>query len=217
MKILTQTTHNTPALLLPVYIFLCIMAISTFLHINIRGISGKKEELIQQLNEKNISAASINETFLTNKSRINIPGYNIIRKERQSRQGGGVAILIRKNIEYSEIDYGLSLQQLNGNEYVAIRMKNHLHHLITIISIYCPPGTRPSAELFQAIFTSDHTIIMVNAKHTDFYCNTTNTNGNALKQILNNNTNLSIINTNEPTYCEVKHGLTPQYNIIHTV
>ncbi len=201
MKILTQTTHNTPALLLPVYIFLYIMAISTFLHINIRGISGKKEELIQLLNEKNISAASINETFLTNKSRINIPGYNIIRKERQSRQGGGVAILIRKNTEYSEIDYGLSLQQLNGNEYVTIRMKNHLHHLITIISIYCPPGTRPSAELFQAISTSDHTIIMgdLNAKHTDFYCNTTNTNGNALKQILNN-TSLSIINTNEPTY-----------------
>lgn len=207
MKILTQTTHNTPALLPSVcYIFL-IMTISTFLHTNIRGIRGNKEELIQLLNEKNISAASINETFLTNKSRINIPGYNIIRKERQSRRGGGVAILIRKNIEYSEMDYGLSPQQLNGNEYVAIRMKNHLHHLMTIISIYCPPGIRPSAELFQAITTSDHTLIMgdFNAKHTDFYCNITNTNGNALKQILNN-TNLLVINTNEPTYISPATG-----------
>lgn len=44
-----------------------------------------------------------------------------------------------------------------------------------------------------------------NAKHIDFYCNITNTNGNALKQILNN-TNLLVINTNEPTYISPATG-----------
>ncbi|KAM8740389.1 uncharacterized protein AB9X84_020255 [Acanthopagrus schlegelii] len=73
--------------------------------------------------------------------------------------------------------------------------------------IYCPPGIRPSAELFQAISTSDHTLIMgdFNAKHTDFHCNITNTTGTALKQILNN-TNVLVINTNEPTYISPATG-----------
>ena len=59
---------------------LFIMALTTFLHINIRGIRGSKEELIQLLNKKNVFVASINETLLSTKSQIQIPGYNIIEK-----------------------------------------------------------------------------------------------------------------------------------------
>ena len=191
------------------------MALTTFLHINIRGIRGSKEELIQLLKEKNVSVASINETLLSTKSRIQIPGYNIIRKERQTGHGGGVAILIRNNIEYSEIDFGLSPEELQGNEYIATKMKIHSHHPITVTSIYCPPGIKPSAALFNAISNPSHSLIMgdLNAKHVDFHCRKTNQSGIALKQILNS-TNLSIINTNEPTYTSPQTGSTDILDLI---
>ncbi|CAK6954956.1 hypothetical protein JOB18_036649 [Scomber scombrus] len=177
------------------------MAFTTFLHINIRGIRANKQELIQLLKEKDISIASINETLLSKTSRIQIPGYNIIRKERQTGHGGGVAILIRKNIEYSQMDHDLTSEQLKGNEYVTIKAKIHSHHFITITSVYCPPGIKPSADLLTAASNTNCSLIMgdFNAKHINFYCNKTNSSGTALQQILNNN-KLSVINTNEPTY-----------------
>ncbi|XP_059197272.1 uncharacterized protein LOC131977845 [Centropristis striata] len=61
----------------------------------------------------------------------------------------------------------------------------------------------------QAASTFSHTLIMgdFNAKHVDFYCNKTNTSGRVLKQILND-TNLTIINTNERTYISPLTGNT---------
>ncbi|KAG7473121.1 hypothetical protein JOB18_002640 [Solea senegalensis] len=46
-----------------------------------------------------------------------------------------------------------------------------------------------------------------NAKHVDFYCNKTNSSGKVLKQILTD-TNLTIVNTNEPTYISPQTGNT---------
>ena len=124
-------------------------------------IRANKQELIQLLKEKDISIASINETLLSKTSRIHIPGYNIIRKERQTGHGGGVAILIRKNIEYSQMDYNLSSEQLKGNEYVTIKMTIHSHHSITVTSVYCPPRTKPSADLFTAISNPSCSLIIL--------------------------------------------------------
>ncbi|CAK6973167.1 hypothetical protein JOB18_036649 [Scomber scombrus] len=99
------------------------------------------------------------------------------------------------------MDHDLSSEQLKGNEYVTIKAKIHSHHFITITSVYCPPGIKPSADLFTAASNTSCSLIMgdFNAKHINFYCNKTNSSGTALQQILNNN-NLSVINTNEPTY-----------------
>lgn len=94
-------------------------------------------------------------------------------------------------------------------------MKIHTHHPITVTSVYCPPGTKPSAALFQAISNPSHSLIMgdLNAKHIDFHCKKTNPSAIALQQILNN-TNLSVINTNKPTYISPQTGNTDILDLI---
>lgn len=79
-----------------------------------------------------------------------IPGYNIREKERQTGCLEGLAIPIKKekNIEYSEIDFNLSLEELKRNEYLAIKMKIHSRNPIKVTSIYCLPREKPSAALF---------------------------------------------------------------------
>ena len=65
------------------------------MHINIRGLRRNIEELIFTLEEKKIDIASINETFLNSKHKVTIPGYKIIRKDRSTGQGGGVALIVK--------------------------------------------------------------------------------------------------------------------------
>ena len=61
------------------------------MHINIRGLRRSIENFF-------IDIASINETFLKPEHKIIIPGHKIIRKDRSSGKGGGVAIIVRDNI-----------------------------------------------------------------------------------------------------------------------
>ena len=70
------------------------------MHINIRGLRKNIEELIFTLEEKKIGIASINETFLSSKHKVSIPGYKIIRKDHSTGQGGGVALLVKENISF---------------------------------------------------------------------------------------------------------------------
>ena len=70
------------------------------MHINIRGLRHNMEELIFTLDKKKIDITSINKTFLKPKHKITIPGYNIIRKDRSTGQGRGVALLVKDNIRF---------------------------------------------------------------------------------------------------------------------
>ena len=69
---------------------------------------------------------TLNETRLREQTRIRFPNYNIIRKERnvvnpngRLQQAGGVAILIRKDIKFNEID----TSDFN-EEFLAINFKS---------------------------------------------------------------------------------------------
>ena len=45
-----------------------------FMHLNMRGLRSKMEELQITLKERNIDICSLNETFLTPKIKLDIPG-----------------------------------------------------------------------------------------------------------------------------------------------
>lgn len=186
------------------------------LHVNIRSIRRNKRELMQLLLEKQTSIASINETFLRTNTRFRIPGFNILRKDRPEGCRGGVALLLKEGIEYSEAVFDLTKEELNNNEYTAAKVLLNGHAALLIATIYCPPKTTPSGKLITALADNNgHTIIMgdFNAKHTDFNCNTTNHSGKVLRDILNN-TNLAILNTNEPTHI---HSSTSKADILDLV
>ena len=86
------------------------------LHININGLFGRKTELIHYLNECTPHLVTLNETKLRNQTKIKIPNYHLIRRDRATN-GGGVAILVRKDLKYNEID----TSEFN-EEFLAIRI-----------------------------------------------------------------------------------------------
>ena len=78
------------------------------MHINIRGLRHNMEELIFTLDKKKIDITSINKTFLKPKHKITIPGYNIIRKDRSTGQGRGVALIVKDNIRFWNFEFNIN-------------------------------------------------------------------------------------------------------------
>ena len=64
------------------------------------GLRARKTELIEHLKEHKPDFVTLNETKVLPKHKVSIPGYESVRKDR-SAAGGGVAILIKKEIAYS--------------------------------------------------------------------------------------------------------------------
>ena len=80
-----------------------------FVHLNARSILPKMEELNILAHSTNATIIAVTETWLDNTicdNEVCIPGYSIQRKYR-NREGGGVCIFIRSNINFnrrSDID-----------------------------------------------------------------------------------------------------------------
>ena len=141
------------------------------IHANINGLYKRRTELIYYLNEYKPHFVTLNETRLREQTRIRIPNYNIIRKERNiinpnrrlQQAAGGVAILIRKDIKFNEID----TSDFN-EEFLAINFKSQ-GKTVALATIYNPPDIKPNIENFRHIINSyPLSIFMVdfNCKHT---------------------------------------------------
>ena len=71
----------------------------TIAAINANGMKGKIRSLESLLEAEKIQIALITETKLKEKQKINIKGYKWIGKNRKNKDGGGVGILITKDLE----------------------------------------------------------------------------------------------------------------------
>ena len=118
------------------------------IHININGITNKRAELIHYLNEHNPQFVTINESKIRKQHTIRIPNYHIIRKDRDNLGrgvGGGAAILIRKDIQFNQLDTSEF-----DDEFLAISFKSDKRK-IALATMYNPPGTSPNVENFKFI------------------------------------------------------------------
>ena len=61
----------------------------------------------------------LQETFLKSGQKLNIPGYSVIRRDRQHALKGGLAILVQGHVRYVEIN-GI---EVNGMETMGIALK----------------------------------------------------------------------------------------------
>lgn len=110
-----------------------------FLNWNSHGVYKKRFELIDFINSHSIDIACITETHLTSDVVLRIQGYNCIRNDRPGlTTGGGVLILVKKTINYFEIDLPLT----PGLETVAIRIIFTDNNSITVIAAYKPPNKK---------------------------------------------------------------------------
>ena len=171
------------------------------IHANINGLYKRRTELINYLNEYKPHFVTLNETRLREQTRIRIPNYNIIRKDRNiiypngrlQNAAGGVAILIRKDIKFNEIDTSDF-----DEEFLAINFKSQ-GKTVALATIYNPPDIKPNIENFRHITNLYPLSILIgdfNCKHTFFGCKVGNTNGDILFNIIEE---LDLLITNDST------------------
>ena len=144
-------------------------------HVNIHSCRKKEVEISPFLKERSSLSMKpdiliLNETWLKSSFKLDIRNYTITRKGRPSRQGGGVAILVRNDIKFDIIDMCSNIN--TDNEAITILLKN-TQDLGSISTIFIPPAPYINTTLLETLKkTVDNIIITgyLNAKHTDFGC-----------------------------------------------
>ena len=75
----------------------------TFLHVNVRSLLPKVEEIRRLLDDSKAAFLAISESWLDSSvcdGEVHIDGYNFVRKDRD-RHGGGVGIYVRNGINFN--------------------------------------------------------------------------------------------------------------------
>ena len=144
----------------------------------------KTNELITSLSDNNIDILCLNETFLN--SDIQIQHYHSLYKHRKTA-GGGVGILIKNNINYTKEEFHCCKKC--DDEHISISLIiNDKPSLIS--TIYSPSGkickslikNLNSSKFLNRIICGD-----LNSKNIIWSSSTTNSNGEKLHNIINNN------------------------------
>jgi len=172
---------------------------------NAQSVGNKRVELFDFLTRENIDVALITETWLKPQSSFFHRDFNCIRSDRVDGNHGGVAIVIRKDIEYKR------LVQIKTSiiENVGISL-NLDGRVFNIFSAYFP-GSSNSADLenFKRdinLLTSQSGSFLVggdlNAKHRSWNASSENTAGRILFSQMSNSPFI-IIHPNEPTHYPV--------------
>lgn len=108
------------------------------MYTNIDGLVSSLRELRDYLHEKKPEVACITETKLTREINVEFEeeGYNIWRRDRKNKGGGGVMILVRKNILIETVEYGEG-----RSETLSVEIKIQGQESRKIIVPYMPPKT----------------------------------------------------------------------------
>ena len=152
---------------------------------NCQGIRPKRKELELYLKENVIDVIAPNETFLSEKHNFKIPGYETIRNNCSTGQGGGVAFLVKYglvvNKEYRNDDLNIK----TDNQALAIELEVSNNQNFSLPTIYCPNGN-PNLSLFQSINNLSDNAMFVkdfNSKLESFGCAKKDASGPMLKSI----------------------------------
>lgn len=149
---------------------------------NSQSIYNKTAEVHYFLTKHKIDVLLINETWLAPNKNIYIAGYNCIKKDRLNNIGGGVAIIIKKNIKYCTVPQPPTITM----EHITISIKTNNDEEIYMTSLYNKPQNKLNTNELEEIMKQNTKIIVAgdyNAHNTIWNCRKTNTNGTSLEQI----------------------------------
>ena len=124
-------------------------------HLNIQSINNKFDQLKHFLYSHQIDIMSLNETFLNSNKQLFIEDYNIIRRDRLDRRGGGVCLLIHNSILHTRLDP----DEFKGIEHVTICINSESNEKILISSYYNPPKTKINNEFLIFLLCSNFILL----------------------------------------------------------
>ncbi|KAK9880332.1 hypothetical protein WA026_010217 [Henosepilachna vigintioctopunctata] len=163
--------------------------------INACGLRRKRHLLKALLTEHNISILSVTETKL--KFDLKMSNYNTYQRNSTLGTIRGAALLIHDSLHSTQFKLP---DQFSNLECVASKVTiNNI--IVTIISLYHPPGETFPDNLFEFVSLNPHTILLgdFNARNIQFGDNSTNRNGQILSECLIENNLWRCPNTN-PTF-----------------
>ena len=184
---------------------------------NIRGIASKNDELCKILEAFDICICV--ESWLRDvngKIKLNFPGFNIFRKDREYTRGGGIIFLIRKNIAFKEINDLISPHQ--HLEIASIKITNTKTPL-NLIACYKPPRISLTQYEWDRLLencTFYDNVVMVgdfNAHNVAWNCSSNKVDGSRLLNSINKY-NLFVHNINTITHFDVNSGSTSNIDLI---
>ena len=124
--------------------------------------------------------------FLSKKLNFRISGYDTIRNDHSTDQGGGVALLVKHglvvNKEYRNSDFNI----ITNNEALAINLELSNNQNLTLATIYFLNGN-PNLTLFQTNNNLSNNFMFVgnfSSKLQSFSCTRKNACGPMLKNNL---------------------------------
>lgn len=171
---------------------------------NASSISLRKEELPDLL--KDIDILVCVGSWLNNKcTNFQFPGFVTFRKDRVRSAGGGVLLLIRKNIAYKEIDNLIVPNE--SVELCGVRITNTSPRF-NLYACYRAPGDALSLENWETLFSNfdpnQNNVLMgdFNSHHVIWNCKKSDTNGKNLLQCIKNS-NYYIHNTDMLTHIDI--------------
>ncbi|XP_076644973.1 uncharacterized protein LOC143354605 [Halictus rubicundus] len=148
---------------------------------NARSIAQRKEELEQMLQEIDIFICV--ETWLKPEMRIAFKGFNTVRKDRIGRRGGGIAIFIKRSIDYCILPNIRSFNNLI--ETCSIKLVNTVPS-INIMALYRPQGPSLGQNkwdwIMQTVSDLQPCLLVgdFNAHNTVWNCSSNDCNGDRL-------------------------------------
>ena len=95
-----------------------------------------KTELQAFLEDHSPDVVTLNETFTKKGYKYNMPHYTAVTRNREHGKGGGVAILLRQDLAYTEID-GIQLTSTTDNEQLTVAIRLDIIIIIIIIRLTC--------------------------------------------------------------------------------
>ena len=139
---------------------------------NANGLLNKIEELRELAIAKSVDIVAISETKLTKNKQVFMPGWNIYRKDRTDRLGGGVILAIRQNLTSKRIN--INQNNDTKTEIVAAEMRLANGSRLVVASLYAPPNNHSlDTNILEIILNGAGNVIITgdfNAKHRDWMC-----------------------------------------------
>lgn len=150
---------------------------------NADSIRHKKTELENFIKDRNIDIILLQETYLKPQDNFKIPNYQIYRKDRLNKPGGGVAIAIK-----NRIDHFLAENHSTANtESITVKVKINDRRTLKVTSIYIPPANNLGEDELRRIFEGGDQVLVggdLNAKHPSWNSRRTNTKGKIIDKFI---------------------------------
>lgn len=170
-------------------------------HLNVENLRVHKESVFSLFQDAFFDVIAISETFLKPivlSEPFVIDGYNFVRHDRENKEGGGVAVYLKKSLNYKVIATSQAIY-CKKPEFIVLEISQGWKLLLCIV--YRPPKTGYISELFDVISSLlpvYNNVLILGDFNTDLNSNRNFYDKNELLNLVGN-LNLSILRM-EPTY-----------------